>query len=181
MGLEHRPSGGKGMGGGEETPSEPESSRGDDEEEDEDREEGEVTPRPHSSPPEDLPSLGDIFSQQVGISVGVRQLKWQQMETGSSTGLLPQPHLARVSLDLQGVSVVPVVTWMSHLLWVLQVPPFSPAGRVATTMMVGPSSSGARDVKPSAMKARPWSFLPVSSRYDIVRQLTPLPFFLFLL
>jgi hypothetical protein len=87
-------------GGGEETPSEPESSRGDDEEEDEDREEGEVTPRPHSSPPEDLPSLGDIFSQQVGISVGVRQLKWQQMETGSSTGLLPQPHLARVSLDL---------------------------------------------------------------------------------
>jgi hypothetical protein len=107
-----------------------------------------VTPRPHSSPPEDLPSLGDIFSQQAGISVSVRQLKWQQMETGSSTGLLPQPHLARVSLDLQGVSVVPVVTWMSHLLWVLQVPPFSPAARVATTMMVGPSSSGARDVNP---------------------------------
>jgi hypothetical protein len=41
----------------EETPSEPESS-GD---EDEDKE-GEITPSPHSLPPEDLPSLGDLFS-----------------------------------------------------------------------------------------------------------------------
>jgi hypothetical protein len=47
---------------GEDTPSNPESLGGDDEEEDEDREEGEVTPPPHSLPPEDLPSLGDMFS-----------------------------------------------------------------------------------------------------------------------
>jgi hypothetical protein len=49
-------------GGGENTPFKPESSGGDDEEEYEDREEGEVTPPPHSPLPEDLPSLGDIFS-----------------------------------------------------------------------------------------------------------------------
>jgi hypothetical protein len=40
MGLEHRPSGGKGMGGGEETPSEPESSGDDEDEAGEDEEEG---------------------------------------------------------------------------------------------------------------------------------------------
>jgi hypothetical protein len=45
------------------------------EEEDEDKEEGEVTPPPHYSPPEDLPSLGDLFNQQTGISVGTRQPK----------------------------------------------------------------------------------------------------------
>jgi hypothetical protein len=60
---------------GEETPSEPESSGGDNEEEDEDREEGQVTPLPHSPPPEDLPSHGDIFSRQAGISVGVHRPK----------------------------------------------------------------------------------------------------------
>jgi hypothetical protein len=36
---------------------------GGDEEEDEDGEDGEGTPPPHSLPPEDLPSLGDIFSR----------------------------------------------------------------------------------------------------------------------
>jgi hypothetical protein len=59
-------------GGGEETPSEPVSmmkrrmnmERW-----------GEVTLPPHSLPHEDLPSLGDIFSRQVGISIGVHQLK----------------------------------------------------------------------------------------------------------
>jgi hypothetical protein len=50
---------------GEETPSEPESSRDDNEEEDKDVEEGEITLSPHSPPPEDLPSLGDLFSQQA--------------------------------------------------------------------------------------------------------------------
>jgi hypothetical protein len=47
---------------GEETPSEPDSSGYGNEEEDEDEEEGEVTPSPHSPSPEDLPSLGDLFS-----------------------------------------------------------------------------------------------------------------------
>jgi hypothetical protein len=57
---------------GEDTPSEPESSGADDEEEDKDMEEAEVTPPPHSPPLEDLPSLGDLFSQQAGVSIGAR-------------------------------------------------------------------------------------------------------------
>jgi hypothetical protein len=54
--------------GGEDTPSEPESLGGDDEEEDEDEEEGEVTPLPHSSLPEDLPSLGASSASKWGSS-----------------------------------------------------------------------------------------------------------------
>jgi hypothetical protein len=85
---------------GEETPSRLESSGGDDEEENEDGEEGEVTPPPHSSPPKDLPSLGDIFSRQVGISVSSQWSKQRRTETRSSTGPPPQPCLALVSLDM---------------------------------------------------------------------------------
>jgi hypothetical protein len=48
---------------------------GDNKEEDEDGEEGEVTPRPHSPLHEALPLLGDIFSRQTGIAIGVCQLK----------------------------------------------------------------------------------------------------------
>jgi hypothetical protein len=54
----------------EDTPFEPESSGGDNEEEDENIEEGVVTPPHHSTLPEDIPSLGDIFNRQAGISVG---------------------------------------------------------------------------------------------------------------
>jgi hypothetical protein len=43
------------------------------------------------------------------------------------------------------VSVVSVVTGMSHLLGVLQVPSFSPTAGVAMAMTAGPSSSGAGD------------------------------------
>jgi hypothetical protein len=46
-----------------------------DKEEDKDEEEGEITPSSHSPPPEDLPSLGDLFSQQAEISVGVHQMR----------------------------------------------------------------------------------------------------------
>jgi hypothetical protein len=53
-GLEHRPGDGKGLG--EDTPSGPKSSGCDDEEE-------EATSPPNFPPPEDLPSLGDLFSQ----------------------------------------------------------------------------------------------------------------------
>jgi hypothetical protein len=81
----------------EDIPSVLESLRGDDEEEDEDREEGEVTPPPHSPLPKDLPLLGDIFSRQAGIFVGPRRLKWRQPS---------QPRLALVSPDLQGMSIV---------------------------------------------------------------------------
>jgi hypothetical protein len=48
---------------GEDAPSEPKSLRGDIEEEKKDKEEGDVTPPPHSLPHEDLPSVGDLFSQ----------------------------------------------------------------------------------------------------------------------
>jgi hypothetical protein len=47
---------------GQETPAEPECLGEDNEEKDEDGEEGEVTSPPHSPPPKDIPSLGDIFS-----------------------------------------------------------------------------------------------------------------------
>jgi hypothetical protein len=67
---------------GEETPSKPESSKDGDEEEDEDEEYGEITPSPHSPPPEDLPSLGYLFSQQTGISVGVRWTRCPGWELG---------------------------------------------------------------------------------------------------
>jgi hypothetical protein len=70
---------------GEDTPSEPESSGGDDKDEDEDEEEREVTPPPNSLLPKDLPSLGDLFGRQAGIFVGVRRSKWPRMETGPST------------------------------------------------------------------------------------------------
>jgi hypothetical protein len=98
MGLEHRSSSGKGTG--MDTPSKPKSSGGDDEEEDEVIEEGEVTSPPHSLPREDLPSLGDIFSRQAGITIGACQLKGPRTKTGMPTGLTLHPCLALVSPDL---------------------------------------------------------------------------------
>jgi hypothetical protein len=74
---------------GEDTPFELKSSGGDDEEEDEDEEEGEVTPPLHSPPPENLPSLSDLFSRQTGFSIGTRQPKRPRVETGPLTGLSP--------------------------------------------------------------------------------------------
>jgi hypothetical protein len=70
---------------GQDTPSEPKSSGGDNEEEDEEGEEGEVTPPPHSPPRETLPSLGDVFGRQAWIIVGTRQLRQPQTGTRSST------------------------------------------------------------------------------------------------
>jgi hypothetical protein len=61
---------------GEEIHSEPESSR------DEEEEEGEITSSPHSPPLEDLPSLGDLFSRQAGISIGARRAKLPRVDTG---------------------------------------------------------------------------------------------------
>jgi hypothetical protein len=87
----------------EETPSEPKSLRGGDEVEDEDEEEGEITPLPHSLPPKDLPSPGDVFSQQAGISVGARQPKCPQTGTGALSDPSPHSSLALVSSDLQGI------------------------------------------------------------------------------
>jgi hypothetical protein len=100
------------MARGEETPSEPESLRGDDEEV-KDEEEGEVTP------PEYLPSLGGLFSQQTGISTGACQPKCPRTGTGASSGPPPQSGLVLVSFDLQGMNVVLVVMGIAHLLGVL--------------------------------------------------------------
>jgi hypothetical protein len=72
---------------GEETPSELESSR-DDDEESEDEEEGRITPSPHSPPPEDLPSFGDLFSQQAGISYGAH---WEKRPQTGAGGLFGPP------------------------------------------------------------------------------------------
>jgi hypothetical protein len=60
---------------GEDTPSKPKSSGGDDKEEDEDGEEGEVTSAPHYPSREAPPSLGDIFSRRTEITVGACRLK----------------------------------------------------------------------------------------------------------
>jgi hypothetical protein len=40
------------------------------------------SPSPHSPPLEYLPSLGDLFNRQVGISVGTRRMKCPQTRTG---------------------------------------------------------------------------------------------------
>jgi hypothetical protein len=76
-------------GAGEKTPSEPDSSGDGDVEENEDEEEGEISSSPHSSPPEDLPSLGDLFSQQAGISVGVSWAKRPRTGTMALSSSLP--------------------------------------------------------------------------------------------
>jgi hypothetical protein len=103
---------------GEDTPSGPKFSEGDDEEEDEDEEEREVTPPPHSLPPKDLASFGDLFSQQTGISVGARWSKQPRAKIEPSTGLSPQFDHALVHSDLQGMNVAIVVTGIAHLLGV---------------------------------------------------------------
>jgi hypothetical protein len=100
---------------GEDNPSEPESSGEDDEEEDEDGEAGDVTPPPHSPPHDALPLLGDIFSTQAGVAVGLHRSKWPQTETRLLTSSLPQPYLTPVSPDLQGMSVVPALIKTTHL------------------------------------------------------------------
>jgi hypothetical protein len=90
------------------TPSEPDSSGDGDEEEDEDKEEGwggGITPSPHSLSPEDFPSLGDLFSQQAGISVGVHRMKHPRTGIGASSDLSPQSGLSLVHFDLLRMSV----------------------------------------------------------------------------
>jgi hypothetical protein len=86
---------------GEDTLSKPESS------DEEEEEEGEVTPPPPSPLRETLPSFGDILSRQAGVAVGMRQLKQTRIEIGSSADLPPQPHLALVSPNSWGSSVMP--------------------------------------------------------------------------
>jgi hypothetical protein len=83
--LECRSGNSEGTGAGG-TPSKPKSSKGG-EEEDEYEEDGEVTPPRHSPPPEDLHSLSDIFSQQVGIFIGTCRPKHLWTGIGPSSGL----------------------------------------------------------------------------------------------
>jgi hypothetical protein len=87
----------------EETPSESASSRDDDAGEDEVEEDGEKFSSPRSPPlPLNLPSLGDLFNQQEGISVGTHRMKHPQMDTEGVSGLLLQFGLTLVYSDLQG-------------------------------------------------------------------------------
>jgi hypothetical protein len=63
----------KARGGGGDTPFESKSSGHD--EEGEDEEEGLIISSPHSTPPESLPSPGDLFGQQMGIPASAHQAK----------------------------------------------------------------------------------------------------------
>jgi hypothetical protein len=85
---------------GEETTSESESSRDDDEEEDEGAKEGKITSSPHSLPPEVLPSPGDLFHQQAGISIGTRRTKHPRTDSRGSFSPPPQSGLTLVYSDL---------------------------------------------------------------------------------
>jgi hypothetical protein len=76
--------------GGDNTPSEPESSEEDEvegeEEEEEEEEEGEVTPPPHSPSHEASPSLEDLFCRQAGVTVDVPCPKQTRTDIEPSTG-----------------------------------------------------------------------------------------------
>jgi hypothetical protein len=52
------------------------------------------------STPKDLPSLGDLLSQQAGISIGACQPKCSQTATGASSSPPLQSSLMLVSSDL---------------------------------------------------------------------------------
>jgi hypothetical protein len=80
---------------------------------------GEVISPPHSPPREALPSLGDIFSRQVGTAVSAHQSKWPRAEIEPSTGSPSQPHLTLVSSGLRGMSDVPMLTKPTYLFGVL--------------------------------------------------------------
>jgi hypothetical protein len=66
---------------------------------------GGITPSPHSLSPEDFPSLGDLFSQQAGISVGVHRMKHPRTGIGASSDMSPQSGLSLVHFDLLRMSV----------------------------------------------------------------------------
>jgi hypothetical protein len=88
---------------GEETLSDLESlGDGEDEEEKEDEEEedGEITPSPLSPPPEDRPSLSDLFNRQAEISVSVHWSKHPWMGIGASSSPPPQSGVVLVTFDL---------------------------------------------------------------------------------
>jgi hypothetical protein len=70
-----------------------------------------------------------------------------------------------VSLGLRGMSVVPVLIKTTHLFGVFTIPVVLPATGIAMGVMVQPSLLSHEGVEPSSKKARPWSFLPVTSRY----------------
>jgi hypothetical protein len=141
-----------------------------------------VTPPPHSLPPVDLPSLGDIFSLQAGIFVGAHRPKRPQTETGLLTGSPSLPRLTLVSRNLQGMIVVLVVMRIAHLLGPLQVPLSLSAARVAAAMVVMPFLLGSGGAEPPSKRARPWSFLSVTSQYahGVVHWFTLLPLLLYL-
>jgi hypothetical protein len=100
------------------TPSKTNSLGDDSEEDGEDKEKGEINPFPQSPLPEDLPSLGDLFSWQTGISFGVHWPKNPLVGTGASFGPPPQSILTLVFSDLQKMGVVLVAIGTTHLLGV---------------------------------------------------------------
>jgi hypothetical protein len=97
---------------GEETPFESECSIDEAEEE----AEGEIISSSCSPPPENLPSPGDLLSQQVGISIGAHRAKGPRTDIGGSFSPLPQSSRTLVYFACRECMFALVVTRITHLL-----------------------------------------------------------------
>jgi hypothetical protein len=102
-----------------------------------------------------LPPFGDIASRQVGFIVDPHRPKRTWIGTGLPAGSPPQPCLMPVSTDSRGMSIMPMLTEITHISRTLLVPLFSMTAMVTMAVTVGSSSSSPQRMEP----------LRVSSRY----------------
>jgi hypothetical protein len=124
----------------------------------------EIVSSPRSPPPKYHPLPGSLFSQQVVISVGVRQMKHPRVDSGGLFGLPPQSSLALVYSDLQGTCVC-LGSGRNRLLTRGLVGSITLSSRRGHCVRGGGAVlMRPRDMVPLSKKARPWSFLPVSTQ-----------------
>jgi hypothetical protein len=70
-----------------------------------DEEEGEIISSPHSLPPDNLASPGEVSIQQTGILAGAHQAKHQRADASGVFIVAPQSSLALVCSILHGTCV----------------------------------------------------------------------------